>query len=517
MKPNFTYKKSTITFFSLATFLVLLFSTTVGYSQTIEIMNPNVTYSSIGNTTSCNSNEVIIEKVFLGDVSGNPITNCPVTGDVFIYIKLSKTATKYALYTEFKLFIDGIQYKIDGTTVTNEFIQVKQALSTANGTNQLSTTTNYQVAKIPYNCGASFELKDIYVSWGPNASTKPDDDQDGPKCDSGVPNITVDGPLEVDFTSTRDCNAITVTSDVTGGKIYQSGGLTAIQTPYKLKINYGDGTGDITITPNPDLYNDTNQEFIDYVFSAHSYPVNNTAIPIVYTITLTATDTATPSAASKTKTHTVTIYPQLAGLTLTPSQTSCNGSTGSITTSGATGGNGSYTYDLLYASTSTGSYSAAGQPTNGDISGNYTGLGTGFYKVTVKDTNGCSFTSNFAQIIVATPPTVTKTQTNVLCYGASTGAINITVAGGVAPYTYAWTGTGVSASSEDQTGLAAGDYIVTVTDANGCTATTSVTIDAAPAQITLTATPSQIVCFGGKASVTLSSNGVAPFTYGGDA
>jgi hypothetical protein len=45
------------------------------------------------------------------------------------------------------------------------------------------------------------------------------------------------------------------------------------------------------------------------------------------------------------------------------------------------------------------------------------------------------------------------------------------------------------------TDLAAGTYNYTVTDANGCIATTSVTIDAAPAQITLTATPSQIVCF----------------------
>jgi hypothetical protein len=45
------------------------------------------------------------------------------------------------------------------------------------------------------------------------------------------------------------------------------------------------------------------------------------------------------------------------------------------------------------------------------------------------------------------------------------------------------------------TDLAAGTYNYTVTIANGCIANYSVTIDAAPAQITLTATPSQIVCF----------------------
>jgi hypothetical protein len=53
------------------------------------------------------------------------------------------------------------------------------------------------------------------------------------------------------------------------------------------------------------------------------------------------------------------------------------------------------------------------------------------------------------------------------------------------------------------TDLAAGTY--TVTDANGCIATTSVTIDAAPA-ITLTATHHKL-CFGGKGSICLTSNG----------
>jgi hypothetical protein len=59
------------------------------------------------------------------------------------------------------------------------------------------------------------------------------------------------------------------------------------------------------------------------------------------------------------------------------------------------------------------------------------------------------------------------------------------------------------------TDLAAGTYNYTVTDANGCIATTSVTIDAAPAQITLTAITNCM--FGGKGSVVLTSNGKAPF------
>jgi hypothetical protein len=50
---------------------------------------------------------------------------------------------------------------------------------------------------------------------------------------------------------------------------------------------------------------------------------------------------------------------------------------------------------------------------------------------------------------------------------ASTGAINITVTGAFTPYTFAWTGAGVNATAEDQTGLAAGSYQVVVSDAVG--------------------------------------------------
>ncbi len=60
--------------------------------------------------------------------------------------------------------------------------------------------------------------------------------------------------------------------------------------------------------------------------------------------------------------------------------------------------------------------------------------------------------------------TVTPAITNTTCI-ASIGAIDITVSGGTEPYTYLWSN---GATTEDLTDLAAGDYTVTVTDANGC-------------------------------------------------
>ena len=61
---------------------------------------------------------------------------------------------------------------------------------------------------------------------------------------------------------------------------------------------------------------------------------------------------------------------------------------------------------------------------------------------------------------------------NINCFNGNTGTITTTVTGGVAPYLYSWTtigGSGLTAGASNQSGLTAGTYNVTVTDANGCT------------------------------------------------
>ena len=63
--------------------------------------------------------------------------------------------------------------------------------------------------------------------------------------------------------------------------------------------------------------------------------------------------------------------------------------------------------------------------------------------------------------------------THVLCNGDSTGTIDLAIVGGVTPYTIWWSH---GSSLEDQVGLPAGTYSVTVTDSNGATATGSFTV-----------------------------------------
>ena len=96
---------------------------------------------------------------------------------------------------------------------------------------------------------------------------------------------------------------------------------------------------------------------------------------------------------------------------------------------------------------------------------------------------------------------------------ANDGSINLTVAGGNPTYSYAWSSGQIS---EDIATLAAGTYIVTVTDVNGCVTTSSATLTAPPAltqSITAAVYPSgtNISCFGlSDGSIDLTIGGGVP-------
>jgi gliding motility-associated-like protein len=142
----------------------------------------------------------------------------------------------------------------------------------------------------------------------------------------------------------------------------------------------------------------------------------------------------------------------------------CPGGTGAVAVSVAGGATGAYSYTW---STANGAGIVAGQK-------NQPALAAGTYSLTVTDMNGCEKTVE----ILLTQPDELKLQVavkHITCLSSvlDDGAVNLTVSGGEAPYTFAWSN---GAATEDIAGLTWGEYTVTVTDLNGCTATVSATV-----------------------------------------
>ncbi|MBO0358195.1 T9SS type A sorting domain-containing protein [Hymenobacter sp. BT186] len=114
------------------------------------------------------------------------------------------------------------------------------------------------------------------------------------------------------------------------------------------------------------------------------------------------------------------------------------------------------------------------------ITGAACNVGTHSIVLTATDNGTPVGTTTATLTVIVTPAAtcnlqLTTSVTNAGC--GALGAINLTVANGTAPYTYAWTGpNGFTASTEDISGLAAGTYSVTVTDAAQCSATTTATV-----------------------------------------
>jgi gliding motility-associated-like protein len=102
-------------------------------------------------------------------------------------------------------------------------------------------------------------------------------------------------------------------------------------------------------------------------------------------------------------------------------------------------------------------------------------LPAGTYCLSVIDFNGCSTQECYTitepeEALQATAElSIFNDEFNISCFGANDGSIDVTVIGGVAPYTFDWNGNGAIDGQEDQTGLGAGEYDVLIIDANFCT------------------------------------------------
>ena len=183
------------------------------------------------------------------------------------------------------------------------------------------------------------------------------------------------------------------------------------------------------------------------------------------------------------------------GLSVTGLNTTCGLNAGSITATG-TGGVAPLTYSI--------------DGTTFQGSGNFTGLGSGIYTVTVKDVTGCASTST-VNIVNSNGPTVTLVKTDAFC-GTASGTITATGASGTSPYQYSLNG-GAFQSSNLFSSLASGVYLITVKDATGCLNTTSITLISI-GNTTVGALPIAATCGNSNGSITaIVTGGTPPYLY----
>ena len=143
-------------------------------------------------------------------------------------------------------------------------------------------------------------------------------------------------------------------------------------------------------------------------------------------------------------------------------------------------------------------------------------LAAGTYNVTVEDLSSGCVAALSVDINVANSMSISFTSTDLTCFNDSTGSIDATVSGGTPSYIYDWTLGGFSVSTnEDPSGLAAGNYLLTVTDINGCDYTDSVELFE-PGSLILNGNSSNSTCGNANGEVSVSVSGgtvVADYTY----
>jgi gliding motility-associated-like protein len=142
----------------------------------------------------------------------------------------------------------------------------------------------------------------------------------------------------------------------------------------------------------------------------------------------------------------------------------------------------------------------------GPITENITQLSGGSYYLIVTDANGCQVP--FTRTIVNPDSLIISlTATNLACANVDTGSVAVIVMGGTLPYQFLWNN---FVTDSFQTGLAAGNYAVVVTDSNGCHQNESINLTQ-PQPISIAATVIDPLCNGNSnGSVSLAVQGGTP-------
>jgi gliding motility-associated-like protein len=231
------------------------------------------------------------------------------------------------------------------------------------------------------------------------------------------------------------------------------------------------------------IFSDSIFNSVSWNFGDAASGVNNTSTALnpTHTFSSTGTYNVTATCGTFTATYSLTIVScTVASCILNTSvstvNTSCGINNGSALVNIVTGGTAPYNYSVNGSTT---------QPSN-----QFTNLASGSYTFVTTDANGCKDTA----LAVISPSTntlqISTVATNTSCFGFSDGSITTSATGGNPPYAFGWSN---ALSSSTLQNLSAGNYLVTVTDANNCSATSSGNV-AQPAAIAIDLGNDSVVC-----------------------
>lgn len=361
-------------------------------------------------------------------------------------------------------------------TVTDDSLCTATASYTVNQPAQIQingTVTNVQCngnSDGAINITVTNGLPGFTYNWNNNAYTT----EDLLNVPAGTYNVTVTDNISCTQTATYILTqpaALTLNApNITNVACF--GGATG-----SITVNPAGGTGNYGYTWNPS--------------SAGSTQTVNNLTAATYTVTVSDANSCSATAQYQITEPATAIA--LGAPTIVNLQ--CNGgATGSITAN-PNGGTGAYTYNW----------------SPGGSTQTISNLAAGTYIVTAYDANNCSVSASYS---ITQPSAIVfgaSTVTNVTCAGNTDGTAQVNPAGGTGSFTYTWNGV---AGPNPQTGLAANTYTVIVTDANGCSASTTLTITSPPA-LQLNPTPTDALCFNAP-NGSISANaqgGTPPYTY----
>lgn len=180
----------------------------------------------------------------------------------------------------------------------------------------------------------------------------------------------------------------------------------------------------------------------------------------------------------------------------TKTNISCNGGSNGAISLVVSGGTSPYLYSW----------------SNGFTTQNLTSCLAGSYTVDVTDSSGCTASKTVA---LTEPAVITATAaiTNVLCNGASSGKIIISASGGTTPLSYSKNGINFQSSSTFN-GLAAGNFNITIKDANACTLVVPAVITQS-SLIAISGSSTNLSCYGDNSGTItpIVTGGRTPYTY----